>query len=254
MLVAESSRVGELGWGRVRREAGERGACISVCVVSGVAARWLVPTGLGTTSPSGIPILPPQTPASRGVGDAVADRLFEADAAAGPFEAIDVRVLGSAILENEVMRVLGESGLVEVRRITPSGLEAYGIATSPPSTEGFAVTWPVGVTNPATLGIGVRGDRMAVLIARGESLPRWREETFTTGDDGQTAISIRLYRGESEDCRMNAFIVRFEITTISPAPAGSANIKVRFVIADGELVVIANDSATGAPVPLTVEL
>ena len=102
---------------------------------------------------------------------------------------------------------------------------------------------------PYSLGISIHHDdqdTISTLIPRQTSIPCEKKDTYTTTQDNQTAVNIRIYQGEDLNPDNNYCLGNFELEGISPAPAGIPQIEVSFEIgADCILTVTAKDLDTG---------
>jgi len=99
---------------------------------------------------------------------------------------------------------------------------------------------------PLTLGVETLGGVMTPLIERNTTIPVRKSETFSTADDGQTAVTIHVLQGERPMAADNMTLGRFNLEGIPPAPRGMPQIEVAFDIdANGILNVTAQDKATG---------
>lgn len=99
---------------------------------------------------------------------------------------------------------------------------------------------------PLSLGIETLGGVMTVLIPRNTTIPIRKSQVFTTAEDGQTAVDIRVLQGERPLAKDNVLLGTFTLTGIPPAPRGVPQIEVTFDIdANGILHVTAKDKATG---------
>ena len=99
---------------------------------------------------------------------------------------------------------------------------------------------------PLSLGIETMGQVMTKLIDKNTTIPANAENTFSTADDNQTAVTIHVLQGERERASDNKSLGRFDLADIPPAPRGMPQIEVQFDIdANGILNVSAKDKATG---------
>jgi molecular chaperone DnaK len=106
---------------------------------------------------------------------------------------------------------------------------------------------------PLSLGVETLGGRMTNLIPRNTTVPVRKSETFTTAEDSQTAVDIKVYQGERPMAANNMLLGQFRLDGIPPAQRGVPQIEVTFDIdANGILNVKAKDKATGREQHITI--
>jgi molecular chaperone DnaK len=99
---------------------------------------------------------------------------------------------------------------------------------------------------PLSLGIETLGGVFTRLIDRNTTIPTKKSQVFSTAEDGQSAVTIRVSQGEREMAADNKLLGQFDLVGIPPAPRGMPQIEVTFDIdANGIVHVSARDKATG---------
>jgi molecular chaperone DnaK len=106
---------------------------------------------------------------------------------------------------------------------------------------------------PLSLGIETKGGVFTKLIERNTTIPTRKSEVFTTAEDNQGSVEIKVYQGEREIAAYNKLIGNFQLVGIPPAPRGIPQIEVTFDIdANGIVNVGAKDLGTGKEQRITI--
>merc|ERR1711959_612048 len=99
---------------------------------------------------------------------------------------------------------------------------------------------------PLSLGIETLGGVTTKIIEKNTTIPTNKSQTFSTADDNQSAVTIRVFQGERQIAADNKLLGQFDLVGIPPAPKGTPQIEVTFDIdANGIVKVSAKDKATG---------
>ncbi|SEH14256.1 molecular chaperone DnaK [Sphingopyxis sp. YR583] len=99
---------------------------------------------------------------------------------------------------------------------------------------------------PLSLGIETLGGIMTKMIDRNTTIPTKKSQVYSTADDNQSAVTIRVFQGEREMAQDNKILGQFDLVGIPPAPRGVPQIEVTFDIdANGIVSVHAKDKGTG---------
>ncbi len=106
---------------------------------------------------------------------------------------------------------------------------------------------------PLSLGVETLGGLMTKLIERNTTIPTKKSEIFSTAENGQRAVDIKVYQGEREIAADNMLLGQFRLDGIPPAPRGVPQIEVAFDLdANGIINVSARDKATGKEQKITI--
>ena len=137
-------------------------------------------------------------------------------------------------------------GREPARNVNPDEVVAIGAAVQGAVLKGDVKDVLLLDVTPLSLGIETLGGVFTRLIDRNTTIPTKKSQTFSTADDGQTAVTIKVYQGEREMAADNKALGQFDLVGIPPAPRGVPQIEVTFDIdANGIVSVSAKDKATG---------
>ena len=107
---------------------------------------------------------------------------------------------------------------------------------------------------PLSLGLETKGGVFTKLVERNTTIPTEKKETFTTADDNQTAVTVKVYQGERPMAADNRLLGEFNLEGIPPSRMGTPQIEVAFNIdANGILAVSARDKGTGKEQRITIQ-
>merc|ERR1711937_1002540 len=107
---------------------------------------------------------------------------------------------------------------------------------------------------PLTIGIETLGGVFTPLIERNTTMPSKKSQIFSTAEDNQSAVTIKVFQGERKIAQDNKLLGQFNLEGITPAPRGIPQIEVSFdVDANGILHVSAKDKGTGKEQKITIQ-
>ena len=137
-------------------------------------------------------------------------------------------------------------GREPARNVNPDEVVAIGAAVQGAVLRGDVKDVLLLDVTPLSLGIETLGGVFTRLIERNTTIPTKKSQVFSTADDGQTAVTIKVFQGEREMAADNKQLGNFDLQGIPPAPRGVPQVEVTFDIdANGIVSVQAKDKATG---------
>ena len=132
------------------------------------------------------------------------------------------------------------------RSVNPDEVVALGAAVQGGVLSGDVKDVLLLDVTPLSLGIETLGGVFTKLIEKNTTIPTNKSQTFSTADDNQSAVTIRVFQGERQIAADNKLLGQFDLVGIPPAPKGTPQIEVTFDIdANGIVKVSAKDKATG---------
>jgi molecular chaperone DnaK len=132
------------------------------------------------------------------------------------------------------------------RSVNPDEVVAVGAAIQAGVLKGEVKDVLLLDVTPLSLGIETLGGVFTRLIDRNTTIPTKKSQIFSTAEDSQTAVTIRVFQGEREMAADNKLLGQFDLVGLPPAPRGVPQVEVTFDIdANGIVSVSAKDKATG---------
>ncbi len=188
------------------------------------------------------------------------DRLIEpckkaiADAKVSKSQIDEVLLVGGSTRMPKVQQLVKEFFEKEPNRsVNPDEVVAAGAAIQGGVLSGDVTDVLLLDVTPLSLGIETYGGVMTKLIERNTAIPTKKSQVFSTADDNQTAVDIKVCQGEREFAKDNKVLGQFRLDGIPPAPRGVPQVEVSFDIdANGIVHVTAKDKATNKEQRITI--
>jgi molecular chaperone DnaK len=138
--------------------------------------------------------------------------------------------------------------------VNPDEVVAMGAAIQAGVLQGDVKDVVLLDVTPLSLGIETLGGVFTRLIDRNTTIPTKKSQIFSTAEDNQNAVTIRVFQGEREMAQDNKILGQFNLEDIPPAPRGLPQIEVTFDIdANGIVSVSAKDKGTGKEHKITIQ-
>jgi molecular chaperone DnaK len=174
-------------------------------------------------------------------------RLALKDAALSAGEIDEVVLVGGMTRMPKIQEVVKQFfGKEPHKGVNPDEVVAVGAAIQAGVLQGDVKDVLLLDVTPLSLGIETLGGVFTRIIDRNTTIPTKKSQVFSTAEDNQTAVTIRVFQGEREMASDNKLLGQFDLVGIPPAPRGVPQVEVTFDIdANGIVNVSARDKATG---------
>jgi len=154
-------------------------------------------------------------------------------------------------VQERVKKLFGREGH---KGVNPDEVVAIGAAIQAGVLKGEVKDVLLLDVTPLSLGIETLGGVFTKLIDKNTTIPTRKSQVFSTAQDNQTAVTIRVFQGEREMAADNKLLGQFDLIGIPPAPRGLPQVEVTFDIdANGILHVSAKDKGTGKEQKIRIE-
>jgi molecular chaperone DnaK len=182
-------------------------------------------------------------------------RIALKDAGLDKGQVADVILVGGMTRMPKVQEKVREFFGKEARKdVNPDEAVAVGAAIQGSVLAGERTDVLLMDVTPLSLGIETMGGVMTKMITKNTTIPTKFSQVFSTAEDNQPAVTVKVYQGEREIVAGNKLLGEFNLVGIAPAPRGMPQIEVAFDIdANGILHVHAKDKATGKENKITIK-
>ncbi len=171
--------------------------------------------------------------------------LKDADLSPGEIDEV-ILVGGMTRMPKVIEKVKNFFGREPNKGVNPDEVVAVGAAIQAGVLQGDVKDVLLLDVTPLSLGIETLGGVFTRLIDRNTTIPTKKSQVFSTAEDSQSAVTIRVFQGEREMAADNKLLGQFDLVGIPPSPRGVPQIEVTFDIdANGIVNVSAKDKATG---------
>ena len=177
------------------------------------------------------------------------------DAKLKPSQIDEVVLVGGSTRMPRVQEIVKEIfGKEPHKGVNPDEVVAIGAAIQGAVLTGEVKDLLLLDVTPLSLGLETKGGVFTKLVERNTTIPTEKKETFTTAEDNQSAVTIKVYQGERPMASDNRLLGEFNLEGLPPSRMGVPQIEVAFNIdANGILAVSARDKGTGKEQKITIQ-